>query len=170
MQYLSEELPSPLPIQGLICLRVQRLYTTDPPKVKARSLRKRVLDRTLRWCQIGTQTYVVAESQTPLPDEAVDISALYDRGINSCDSIIEYKEDGVIGRRFHGGKSSSVHPGGEVYLDVVDANNHQITYGVLGSALRALKDYGGSKGFGTGEWKVYDGKNEVGHISVKSVT
>ena len=53
-------------------------------------------------------------------------------------------------------------------LNVVNSNNHQTTWGVLGAALTALEDYMQSMDkWGTAEFTIFDGTNEVGKGTLK---
>ena len=45
---------------------------------------------------------------------------------------------------------------------VQNANNHQITWGVLSSAVRGLRDYMAEKGWKEVGFEVFDGWNQVG--------
>ena len=47
-----------------------------------------------------------------------------------------------------------------------NANNHQITMGVLGAAIDALRDYVVKEGGGTLTFDIYDGENQVGIGSI----
>ncbi|KAA6416305.1 MAG: hypothetical protein FRX48_01025 [Lasallia pustulata] len=53
-------------------------------------------------------------------------------------------------------------------LKVSNSNNHQTTWGVLRAALLALEDYMQSQdSWGTAEFTIFDGKNEVGKGTLK---
>ncbi len=49
-----------------------------------------------------------------------------------------------------------------------DANHHQLTWGVLGAALQAVKEYMSQSGnsFGTAYFSIYDGDNQTGKGSI----
>ena len=48
-------------------------------------------------------------------------------------------------------------------LHVENANNHQLTWGVLAAALGALRDYVVTQnGGGPGTFEIFDGENQVG--------
>lgn len=49
-------------------------------------------------------------------------------------------------------------------LRIVNANNHQLTWGVLGAAIDALGEYMNQAVTGPGEswFSIFDGRNEVG--------
>lgn len=50
---------------------------------------------------------------------------------------------------------------------VSDANNHQVTYGVLGSVVVGLEGLMARDGYGEGEFEVFDGANQVGKGMVR---
>lgn len=43
-----------------------------------------------------------------------------------------------------------------------NSNQHQTTWGVMGSAIVALRDYMSKNGWGGATFHIYDGANEVG--------
>ena len=47
-------------------------------------------------------------------------------------------------------------------LQTWNTNNHQQTYGVLGAAIAALRDYMAENGYGAASFVIFDGANEVG--------
>ena len=47
-------------------------------------------------------------------------------------------------------------------FQVENANNHQVTYGVLLSALLGLEKYMSNRGYGAVQFGLYDGPNQVG--------
>ena len=49
-----------------------------------------------------------------------------------------------------------------VSFSTTNSNNHQQTYGVLGAAIEALKDYMSQNYFGKAKFWIFDGVNEVG--------
>ena len=51
-------------------------------------------------------------------------------------------------------------------FEVKNANNHQVTWGVLGAAVEGLRDYMGEKGWAGVKFEVYDGRNMVGEGAV----
>lgn len=52
--------------------------------------------------------------------------------------------------------------GATMAMHVWNVNNHQVTYGVLGAAVRTLTDFFGSTGWGAATFQIWDGVNEVG--------
>jgi len=50
-----------------------------------------------------------------------------------------------------------------------DANHHQLTWGVLGAALQAVKEYMSQSGnsFGTAYFSIFDGDNQTGKGSIE---
>lgn len=51
---------------------------------------------------------------------------------------------------------------GGIHLTVWDANNHQVTYGVLGGVIVAVEGVMAQNGYGEASFRVYDGDNWVG--------
>ena len=51
---------------------------------------------------------------------------------------------------------------GGIHVTVWDANNHQVTYGVLGGVFVALEGVMGRDGYGEANFQIYDGNNWVG--------
>lgn len=49
-----------------------------------------------------------------------------------------------------------------IAVEAMNANNHQLTWGVLGAALKALKQYMESNGYRQAHFDIYDGENMVG--------
>lgn len=49
-----------------------------------------------------------------------------------------------------------------VALRVTNANNHQLTWGVLGVALQGVLSIMGDGGYGKASFTIYDGPNQVG--------
>lgn len=54
----------------------------------------------------------------------------------------------------------------DLLLSVKNAANHQITWGVLGSALVALSDYMSTFGYGAAAFTVFDGGSQVGEGTI----
>lgn len=52
-------------------------------------------------------------------------------------------------------------------LDVWNANNHQVTYGMLQMTIAAIYDYMGVHGFETATFAMFDGANQVGIGNIK---
>ena len=68
-------------------------------------------------------------------------------------------QDGIIGDQGYRRLGADA-----LTLWVYDANNHHLTWGVLGAALQALRDYMSQHGhaFGTVSFSVFDGENQTG--------
>lgn len=50
----------------------------------------------------------------------------------------------------------------EIELLITSSAGRRLTWGVVGSAVEALKDFGAHEGFGVVFFKIFDGENEVG--------
>lgn len=60
------------------------------------------------------------------------------------------------------GSIFNMHDPTGLVLNVANANNHQTTWGVLGAALSALKDFvAESGGFTSATFEIFDGVNQV---------
>lgn len=60
------------------------------------------------------------------------------------------------------GGDGGVPPMNELAVHIWNADNHQLTYGVLGAAISALSEYMQSYGWGAATFQIWDGPNEVG--------
>ena len=59
----------------------------------------------------------------------------------------------------------------DVALWVTNSNNHQLTWGVLGTALVAIGDYFEKNGgWGAVQFTIWDGDNEVGRARIGIMT
>lgn len=100
---------------------------------------------------------------------ALDVSNLIDNSITNIKNHINSVGDGVIGKPYGQLIGSSLYPT-QIYLELTasDANNHNLTYGVLGAALEAVKDYMSlpSVHLGLVKFKIYDGENQTGEASI----
>ena len=114
------------------------------PHNKARDLQARGPDGSIRWCEPGTETYVEFGSRSEkflYGSLAFDTHKLIDKAVASLDGHIKDKGDGVIGDNFVEYYHSTLRRQGWVVLTAQDANEHNLTYGVLKAALQALEDY-----------------------------
>lgn len=62
--------------------------------------------------------------------------------------------------------SAADNPTNELAVRVWNANNHQVTFGVLGATVHALLEYMMLNGWESVAFDIYDGKNIVGGGSV----
>lgn len=60
-----------------------------------------------------------------------------------------------------GGTAGSLAPG-QLAVHVCNANNHQVTYGVLGAVLSSMIEFMQANGWGTATFEIWDGPNLVG--------
>lgn len=87
------------------------------------------------------------------------ISDLLDQAITYVQNYISTNQDGLIG------SSGYRRLGGDaITLSAYDANNHQLTWGVLGAALQAVRDFMSQSGnsFGMVYFAIFDGENQTG--------
>ena len=89
---------------------------------------------------------------------------MLDRAISDIRNHINIHQDGEIGdngfRRLGGDALT---------LTANDANNHHLTWGVLGAALEAVKNYMSQSDnrFGMVYFSIFDGENQTGHGSIQ---
>ena len=118
------------------------------------SLKPRTSNSVL-WCASGSQTYVVLTPALAIAGDAVE---------NLLDAVTDYiihLFDARGDTPVTGGVFNWLTDDGLV-LSAWNANNHQLTYGVLGAALDAVSDYMNFNGFCRATFSVYDGVNQVG--------
>ena len=121
-------------------------------------LNKRV-DNVL-WCCPGTQTYITLALTHIIPPGPL-WTALY----GAYQSVYDHVHDLGDGLLADGAFTWAIGP--QVVLSVWNADNHQTTWGVLGSALYAIADYFHTYGiFAAGTFDIYDGPNQVGSGSI----
>ena len=107
----------------------------------------------------NSQVHVVVTPVTAVAGDGVQ-SLLNDAG-NLILETIEQLGDGVIPRGWF-----DISGEDNLWLTVNNANNHQMTWGVLAAAVVALVDYMESSQWGTTTFKLFDGVNEVGVGSI----
>lgn len=118
-------------------------------------LRHRSSSSTI-WCTPGTSTYIsITASKRPLPLAAV--LTTFSAAKTWTSIHIEEAGDGPL----QDGLFNFLGVGG-IHLTVWDANNHQVTYGVMGGVVLALEGVMARDGYGETNFRVYDGKNWVG--------
>ncbi|MCJ1302668.1 hypothetical protein MMC08_005472 [Hypocenomyce scalaris] len=110
---------------------------------------------TTYWCVSGTQTYLALRITATLFSPTV-LPVLSD-AYNSVYAHLLASGDGVLaGGSFEFSDNT-------VLLNVWNSNNHQITWGVLGSALWGLREFMQDKDtWGCATFQVWDGVNWVG--------
>ena len=112
------------------------------------------------WCARGGQTYVIVTMMNIFGGTAATspVSALLTAGLNIIMYEMEQSQDGPIS----GGSFTRFSTASGLALQAWNANNHQVTYGVLGAALSALADYMNLGGWGSCTFSIWDGGNQVG--------
>ncbi|MCJ1302716.1 hypothetical protein MMC08_005520 [Hypocenomyce scalaris] len=127
----------------------------------------------ITWCAPNSQTYIVIRLGALVAGTAVQTLlafALADVGL-AVNNGRTPSSSGTAGLIPHGSYSASVgyvQTGGSVELTVWNANNHQITWGVLSAAVEAMEAFMIQYGFGEATFSIYDGANEVGEGDVKT--
>lgn len=122
--------------------------------------------KNVLWCAPGSQTYILISIASTV--DAQDSLATTLEGILAgaataiYDHVVAVGDGNIPGGQFQW-------PLGEfslsrmLFLRVWNANNHQITWGVMHSAIAAIVDYMTSWGWGLGHFDIYDGGNRVGY-------
>ena len=112
------------------------------------------------WCARGSQTYIVVTMMNIFGGTAASspVSALLTACLNIIMHEMEQSQDGPIS----GGSFNQLSTASGLALQAWNANNHQVTYGVLGAAFSALMDYMNSVGWGSCTFLIWDGGNQVG--------
>ncbi|KAA6413311.1 MAG: hypothetical protein FRX48_03055 [Lasallia pustulata] len=127
----------------------------SPPLLTPRDRRNQIL-----WCAPGTQTYVTVvmtiRASTSMLAERAFREALGMAAIQ-INAVIRLRGDGVIpsGRYEYDW-------GGLASFQTWNANNHQQTYGVVGAAISALRDFMGKYEYCAVDFEVWDGGIQVG--------
>lgn len=115
---------------------------------------------SIRWCAPDTATYVVFKIVTALAQSVVldTLAEVFE----IAQQHIEGNGDGVMAAgtfdRFPSDEGLEV--------SIINTNNHQVTWGVLESALEALADWMEQYGYGSVVFQIYDGPNQVGRGSI----
>lgn len=135
-----------------------------PTNTPTSPLPPRRADSTTLWCTPGSSTSVRIRRLTPIvhplaPNLAISgmLATAY-----AIVTMHAHMHDGVIpaAQAVGGVWQWNVHLG--LALQTWNANNHQMTWGVLGAALLALQQYMEAIGYGTVTFDVMDGANWVG--------
>ena len=141
-------------------------------RLLARQLHRSLQNKTLSgrvtnapFCATNSRTYVLATLLEPLAGAAsIAVSDLLIEAANFLNNHIVTASDGnIAGGRFDWPGSESL------VLSAWNANNHQLTYGVLSAALQALQEWTWGEGFGTLAFDIYDGQNQVGQGKLEVV-
>lgn len=127
--------------------------------IPSRSLAPRKGTNTVLWCAPNSETYVVLHITSAIAGHVMQ--AMLTLSFEYVLKYIELLNDGVI-------------PGGiirwvgedDLLLTVKNAENHQVTWGVLGAALIALGDYMSKFGYGAATFAIFDGGSQVGQGTI----
>lgn len=114
----------------------------------------------IRWCASNTATYIVLKVVTALAERVVldTLAEVFE----IVQQQLETHGDGVIPAR-----AFDRFPSDEgMLVSIMNANNHQVTWGVLQAAIEALGDYMEQHGYASVTFQIYDGPNQVGEGSI----
>lgn len=115
---------------------------------------------SIRWCASNSATYVVFKIVNALAQSVVldTMAEVYE----VIQQHLQTYGDGVMAAT-----SFDRFPSDEgLEVSIWNANNHQVTWGVLESALEALGDWMEQYGYGSVIFQIYDGSNQVGRGSI----
>ncbi|MCJ1298663.1 hypothetical protein MMC08_001453 [Hypocenomyce scalaris] len=157
---LSPHLPKDS-ISGISGISGTRSNSTSTSLLSALHVRERTFPLSFQWNAPGSQTYIRATLVAFAGDPSI-LNSMLNEAYQNVLSIIQAHGDGDI---VNGAYRWTKNPDGPLGLQiwVRNANNHQLTYGVLGAALNALNEYMTLFGAGlTTTMDVYDGVNQVG--------
>ncbi|KAA6416284.1 MAG: hypothetical protein FRX48_01004 [Lasallia pustulata] len=112
------------------------------------------------WCQPGSRTFVIVEMSYVVGSLAA--SSHFRDLLTACLNIISYEIETTYDGPIDGGIFERISLTSSLALHVWNANNHQITYGVLGAAVSALLDYMQQRGWGDCTFSIFDGPMQVG--------
>lgn len=112
------------------------------------------------WCARHSRTYVLLELGRLVAGDSIPTTISIAHNVIA--TRIRSLGDGLIDH----GRFSMVGLGG-VGVDAWNADNHQLTWGVLGEALTALLDYMRIYGNGAITFNIFDGAHMVGQGTVQ---
>lgn len=112
------------------------------------------------WCARHSRTYVLVELGRLVAGESIPATIILAHNVIA--TRIRSLGDGPIDN----GRYSMVGLGG-VGVNAWNADNHQLTWGVLGAALTALLDYMRIYGNGAITFNIFDGAHMVGQGTVQ---
>lgn len=116
--------------------------------------------RPVTWCSPKTETYLRIVLKA-LCNSQLIVSVLSPASDAMTKQIFSKAGDGPIP---HGLFEESV---GGMLFRAMNADNHQLTWGVLKAAIDGLHDYFVSTGkWGVGSFDIYDGQHKVGTASL----
>ena len=135
--------------------RVFRFF--DPRNYKPNGLKSRFkpLERQkVVWCALRSSTFVIISATQTIPGDAV-YHMLVDAALDQL-STFEREGDGLVTNGAYDRAGSN-----NIALHIWNANNHQLTRGVLAAALDALADFVDTYWSGALQFYIWDGGNEV---------
>ena len=168
-QVASRSLPLPLlsprlpkdSVFGISGISGTHSLSTSTSLLSALHVRERTFPLSFQWNAPGSQTYIRATLVAFAGDPSI-LTNMLDGAYQNVLSIIQAHGDGDI---VDGAYRWTNNPDGPLGLQIWirNANNHQLTYGVLGAALKALNEYLTLFGAGMATTlDIYDGVNQVG--------
>lgn len=150
-----------LPNRGASSTRKKRREQPEPLDRSPHSLQPRKEYDGTTYCQAQTNTFIVVVS---LNTANAAVSSFLDECLHAVQTIIN---NGNIGLIPSDGWYGPLGRNG-LSMRVWSEDNYQTTYGVLHSATLALIGWmsNNANTFGTGSFTIWDGDNQVGHLSI----
>ncbi|KAL9109153.1 MAG: hypothetical protein Q9187_008197 [Circinaria calcarea] len=123
----------------------------DPP---THNLVPRKSTETIRWCEPGTQTYIILTMLHSFP--RIPMLDILDKSIGLARQHAHF-----IGEVIPAGRFTYVGDGA-LLVHIRSSPHHQLTYEVTAAALSALRAYMLGHNFAAATFWIYDGSREVG--------
>lgn len=118
-------------------------------------LRSRGNNPSVLWRTGGSPTFIVVYPSTVV--NAVSVINVIDACYKLILHSIQQHGDVIL----PGGYFNWMGING-IAVEAINANNHQLTWGVLAAALKAVKQYMEANGYRQAHFDIYDGENMVG--------
>lgn len=118
------------------------------------------------WCAPGSQTYILISISSTIDAADSMANTLENILIGAATAIYDHigaVGDGVIGGGRFQWPLGEFSPAQMLFLKVWNANNHQVTWGVMHAAIAAIFNYMSMRGWGVGHFDIYDGGVRVGY-------
>lgn len=136
-----------------------RHSTLNSRTVSTRDVAPRKSTTTVLWCAPDSQTYVVLRITQALP--ALVMQSMLTLSHKYALDYLTLLGDGLIPHGMVNWVGDD-----DLLLTVKNAANHQVTWGVLCSALVALSDYMSGFGYGAATFGIFDGGTQVGQGTI----
>ena len=151
-------LPEPNTKTIPLTISIPSLFARRSPSPSFSLLPPRHSTGSIIWCAPNSCTYILLSSTFSVTSiVSSSIQSLLETLSDYIETHIAQAGDGVLTTgeiEFYADNGVEFHSW--------NTNNHQQTYGVLGAAVEALRDFMGERGIVGASWWVYDAGTEVG--------